>query len=300
MSRIIKITALILLSVFTMSSCGFLQNSLHAFFEKWEPETRSDVAIVDWYGETVIYNGEKVHIYEHLENYYGNLDHDTLFLVSDGAIYGVHKSSNWDEKFVETVELYSYNIDSGNIDVLYTGNYCPQVDGAIVGLPRTEIYYRNRNFYFYDGVSILSYNIDNRRIDSCQLEDLESSIEKYSVTDLKDESGAIDFGSLLLTGESIERVITIDYLASISHHISELSDIGHYNTIMGKLDPLEQFFHESFIYGDTVYFLCCVYDEDGEKNALIFSYDPVKETVEFLYHRFTVDTVYNIYVIPAE
>ena len=81
--------------------------------------------------------------------------------------------------------------------------------------------------------------------------------------------------------------------------VNSLLELENEKTFFGKTEPLDNFFYGSSVIGDKIYFICRVLDEDGESNAVVFSYDISTDAFAFLYHGFSSDMP-NIYLIPRE
>ena len=277
---------------------GIGKNGLAEIFDTWEKENDPNIAVYDERKDIVIVNGQTISLEECLGKYYKNTSNDLIICVKDSKIYGVH-SYNFSQREYD-VDLYSFDITENEFEVLYTGKFGPgESDRPIKNLSYDTICYSNNTIIFTEGYHLVSYKIDTGEVEELNPQDFSQPKKEYSVERIYDENGYIDFKAIIIKSETDERKISVDYMAQRHPYVQDLLNIGVLRNPLGKIDPLEAFFYDSFVINDKIYLVCDVLDNDGESNGLVFSYDYSNDQFTFIHHVFSMD-VPDITVIPNE
>ena len=288
-----KICALLLLFVVCISlcSCGIGQNGLKDLFDAWEKENDSNIAIFDERKDVVIVNGENISLDEILKPYYENTSDELILCVIDNKIYGLHAYNFVSNKNHETIDLYSFDVETNEFKVLYTSEFAPREKGEEKNyLSRTTACYNDGKILIYDGGSTVSYDIATGIVDELTGDDFSYQECEYSLEFICAEDGERDYKSFKIKRENEERTITIDYMAERSPYVQELVNIGVIDSIYGDVDPLEFFIgNDSCVIDDKIYIICRVLDNDGESNGLVFSYDYDTDQFVFIDYVFSID-----------
>ena len=304
MKKSILCIILILTTLFTTGCFGINQNSLEHVFADWVAEEDSSVAMhaPDVYGEhVVLIDDQFVDIGEVLVN--NNIAYPHFLLLDGDLLYFYNErflSEKSQEEFETSClymgEIYTYNINTNEIDKVFSGYYN---DENLKDDYSPVVSYCDRNIYLTDGINVTVINID-----SCITEQNEyaaftiPNANKYSVK--VDENGWLkDRKKLEITAENFERTITFDYMAQRHEYIKEIEGLESTTMLFGKNDRFEEFFAGFDVINDIVYIKCTVFDNDGESNYLLFSYDPVTDEFKFLHHMFVSDSA-TFYVFPRE
>ena len=301
---------LLITTILSLFSCSLFSNSLEDFFSEWEPEVDRSIAIIGIeYKEEIFYNGEHIKFGHILEEYYGRepvLLKDSYLAVYNGNLYVAYKYGSNDNNYGYTIDICSINLTDLKLEVLYTGMFSPKniPDNVFPKSTSPEIYYSNLNAYIFDGVSMTIFNLETKEIQKLEICNFEiPSTEKYRVEYLKDDKGWRDPSGIKIIGDSFERLITFDYMAQRNPYVNKLKELKteptYFERIFKLTMPLDKFFGEAQCFDDMVYIRCCVFDEDGEENALIFSYNCSTDSFAFIYHTFSSSNP-DSFVIPVE
>lgn len=267
------------------------KNGLDKVFDAWEEEKDSNVAIFDDRKDFVIVNGEELYLDEILKTYYENTSDELILCVVDNKIYGLHAYNFLSNEKGETVDLYSFDIETNEFEILYTSEFAPQeTEDAKEYLSHTKACYNNGKILIYDGGRTVSYDIDTGNVDELAADGFSYPKYEYDLEFIYDEDGNRDYKSFKAKNKNEERTINIDYIAERSSYVQELVNIGIIDSIYGNVDPLEFFISgNSCVINDKIYLICRVLDNDGESNGLVFSYDYNTDQFTFIYQVFSMD-----------
>lgn len=297
------LSLIIVLIVLLLSSCLFT-NELEEYFLSWVPEKDENIAIVLDKNRVII--GEKtIDVADALSRYYysvPNFDYedscklDQILLVKDNKIYG-SKSYSLSKENAYRFGIDIYAIDINNTDIIekiYSGeHFSKSEENRYEYVSRNEkTYYSNGDIVIYDGFDYTIINVDTkevRKVSPCE----------YEPTNCKYDIKWVENGYEIMYGTD-RREITFEYLAERNEYLASLKTLQneyHYRNI----SPLEHFWHNKYVFGDTIYFVLDVLEPDGESNALLVSYNVTTDSVAFLYHYYTADIPScHIYPIPRQ
>ena len=295
----IYVLLLFLVICILLCSCGIGKNGFDNVFESWKKENDSDVAIFDDRHDIVIVNGKKILLNDALNSYYQHSSDDLILCVIDNKIYGLHAYNFSSNKNNETVDLYSFDVETNGFEILYTSEFAPREKGeAKEYLSHTIACYNDGKILIYDGGRTVSYAIDSGNIDELTSDAFSYPRYEYDLEFVYDENGKRDYKSFKIKKGNDERTINIDYMAERSPYIKDLVDMGTINSIYGTVDPLEFFISgNSCVLNDKIYLVCRVLDKDGESSGLIFSYD--YNTDQFIFIDYVFSTDYpKLFIVP--
>ena len=290
---------LILIMMLSLSSCLY-SNSMEDFFEDWIPEKDFQIAIIDFDYNTITYNGETYDIPQNVTH----LAWDNFCCMVDGKVYGIKDTGINDEKYEKSIDIFRFDFKTQEYEILHSEkcNPCKPIN-KIESYLRSP-YYLDGNIVISDKIVTISYNVYTDTVEHLPPEAYSPPQKHYEF--LKDEKGFQDYKNILIKTDTEERLISIDYMAERHEYIQRLVDFGIHkgkyklSMLFTDLDPLIDFFNNSYTFQDKIYyFVCRIFDEDGERNGVVFSYNYENETFIFLYHRFT-SGANHITLIPAQ
>ena len=319
MKKIITIVACSVLMCMLLTYCGecikgICKNGLAEVLDAWEKEADPNIAIFDERENSVIVNGDKIYLDEALKDHYENTWDELILCIRDNKIYGIHPKDCTKAKY--TVEIYSIDIETNEVDIVYTTEFGPGESGGLVNhLSYKTVYYLNGVIVMCDGYRMVSYEIDTREVKELNPEDFSLPEKEYLIERMfidvesiendgnktNPSSQKIDNKAIKIVSESEERVITVDYMAQRHPYVKELMDLGTFRNPFGKVDPLKVFFSkgDTYVINGKIYLVCRVLDNDGESSGLVFSYDYEKDQFTYIDYVFSIDVPYLI-VIPVE
>ena len=288
-----------------LSCCGVYisgigKNSLAEVFDIWKKESDPDIAIFDALENSVIINGNKIYLDEALKDHYENTWGKLILCIRDNKIYGIHTKNYTKTKY--TAEIYSIDIKTNEVDIVYTAEFGPgESGGPRKYLTYESVYYLDGEIVMCDGYRMMSYRIDTGKAEELDPDDFSLPQKEYSVERLYEESEykKLNYKTIKIVCETEEREITLDYMAQRHPYVKELVDMGMLKNPFEEKDPLEIFFGSSYVINEKIYLVCTVLDNGGESNGLVFSYDYKKDQFSYIYQVFSIEHP-DIVIIPVE
>ena len=289
MRRLSKIGIFVVLTALVafLSSCfGLLHNSMEEYFAEWEISSDSKISIVIDEQDILHSDGESIKIFQSLEQYYEYpLVRIQLLANVKGKIYGVYSHQVGKEPRI--VELFVFEPSSDTLQVLYRNSYPSST--------KYNTYYDNHNVVISCDQTVLVYDIDTNEIHTIVSGDYSLPEARFQIEKRQEnEQTCFKIGC---DGE--ERTISLAYMAERNEYVDELTRLEEHQTLLGRVDPMEDFLCKCVCVNDKLYFVCVVYDRDGECNYLIFSYDYALDEFKCIYHVFNTDPL-DLYFIPRE
>lgn len=290
-NKVISLICCITVSML-LCSCGLIRgigkNGLADVFDTWEEDNDANIAIFDRRKDIIRVDGKVISLSHVLGKNYENTHQEIIVCVRHNRIYGIHVYNAKQREY--TADIYSIDITTNEFEILYTRKFdLDESVGTIKYLSYETVYYSNNAIVIYDGYHVISYRIDTNEVKELNQEDFSPPKKEYFVERIYDETGNINFKEIKVKNEAEERIVSVNYMSQRHQYVKELLEIGIIKNPIEEIDPLKYFFFDNFVINDNIYLICRVLDNDGESNALIFSYDFEKDTIKFIYHDFSND-----------
>ena len=296
---------LLIISLLNLVSCGLLKNSLEDFFSDWEPEEKDDeIAIINAYfdsTEIMLLCGEKeVDIKPFLTEEVFFHPGECLAFVGGKLYFYNNFIINENQR---GINIYAIDFENEDITCLYEENYDLYIEDSYekTEYNNVRLRYYDRNIFIYDEKgNVRKLSTDTNKCENFTDSDISKFIPapEYKVELIEDEGKTGNFNEIKITKGEEYRIINIEYMAERNKYANLLYNLDD-NMLPLEVEPLKSFFRSAVVVGDNIYIECIVFDEDGERNYVLFSYNYKMDVFKFLYHYFSTG-VPDIKCVPAE
>lgn len=291
MKKIVSLILLLSITIFSLSSCLFYNNLSH-ITDTWTTEKDENVAIASQVNNKILMNGTWYDPNVAYEKRYGYetfiySKYDSI-CIKDYVLYGIFDTINeW--------ELCQINLETNELNVLYTKRFSEKSKGKLVAYTDKEIIYIN------DNAGTVTYDIKQQSLQELPNQDfvapdiignLDPIAPNQNYKCEYDEQRKLIITKISdLDVDNDTRKITFDYVAD--RHVY-FDQIRNDSTKRIKIpnwtySPEDLFGSDVQIFDNEIYLSMNVSDYDGDKVNVIFHYNYETEVFRCLHYEFTSD-----------
>ena len=287
MKKTISIILLLSITIFSLSSCVFYNNLSH-ITDTWTTEKDENVAIASQVNNKILMNGTWYDPNVAYEKRYGYetfiySKYDSI-CIKDYVLYGIFDTINeW--------ELCQINLETNELNVLYTKRFSEKSKGKLVAYTDKEIIYIN------DNAGTVTYDIKQQSLQELPNQDfvapdiignLDPIAPNQDYNCEYDEQGIL---TITKVADNAIRKITFDYIADRHEQFNQIRDNASRIIKIPEVTylPDDLFAADAQILDNKIYLSTNVSDFDGDYVNVIFRYDYETDTFCCLHYEFTSD-----------